>query len=233
MKTHEAGWAHLLLSQSWKRQLIFSKKDEGFRKISSDWNSGLNLIQDAGRAGLTGIHMKKTWVFELRASSIWGQGVSQQKLRRSYPASREMAASRKGNVMVRVTALPRQILKSLVRFCPAVGQKSIGWAELCREQRPGDWVLSGEALGAFSSLWRCGQHSEWWEKGRKAATFKDIKRQCRAARFLQFCWTDRTRTHRRQEDRLKLTELFSKNWSCEKWKNLLCNCMSICMTACK
>ena len=38
-------------------------KESGFKKISSDWKYGLILIQYAGTTGLTGIHVKKTWIF--------------------------------------------------------------------------------------------------------------------------------------------------------------------------
>lgn len=47
--------------------------------------------------------------------------------------------------------------------------------------------MSGEELGLFSVLGRRGQCIGGWQKGSEAAIFKDLRGECRAGGFLQFC----------------------------------------------
>lgn len=64
------------------------KKESGFKKISSDWKYGLMLIRYAGTNGLTGIHVKKTWILiESKLNII--QRSEPKKLRHSYLALSE------------------------------------------------------------------------------------------------------------------------------------------------
>lgn len=92
----EDSSARLSLTQNWEWWLISSKKESGFKKISSDWNYGLILIQDAGRTGLTGIHMKKSlgYLIEYKLNMI--QRCEPKKLRHSYPALKEKRCPGKG-----------------------------------------------------------------------------------------------------------------------------------------
>lgn len=132
------------------------KKETGFKKISSDRKYGLILIQYAGTTGLTGIHVKKTWIFNWEQaqyhSKVWAP-----KAKAFLPCIKWKVVYRKRNVIVLlVTALVRQILKYFVQL---LLRRILTEWNMFRGERSGEWKVSHEELEMFSLVWRIGPYS--------------------------------------------------------------------------
>lgn len=145
----EDSSARLSLTQNWEWWLISSKKESGFKKISSDWNYGLILIQDAGRTGLTGIHMKKSlgYLIELQAqydSKVWAK-----KAKAFLSCIKRKAVSRKRNVMVLLlTSLLRQTMKYFDSWVWLLLWRTLKRSSMFRGERSGEW-------NCHVKNWRC------------------------------------------------------------------------------
>lgn len=96
-------------------QLICSKKESGFKKISSDWNYGLILIiQDAGRTSLTEIHMKKTWIFNWEQAQYDPQVWAKKAKAFLSCIKRNVVSRKRSTIVLLVIAVARNILTNIL-----------------------------------------------------------------------------------------------------------------------